>query len=131
MKFSDLNLNYVEHNQLWTGPLNNSVEIEVVGDKNGPAAEYAELAEKAIPRIDALVSRAIDYLNYFAKPPLNLTLIAILLGSGVHAQTWKKKQVEFVFHENEVDFYGKWTVGFAYEPFNDSLNPVQFSRIQE
>lgn len=129
MKFGDIRLTFAEHLNLWVGRLDDTIEVELVGSKDGPVVEFAELAEKSIPQKDALVVRALAYLNEFAKPPKDLTLDAILFGSGFHASE-PKKQVEFLFRSDE-DFYGAWTVGFTHEQYDDSLNPVQFSRRQE
>lgn len=113
---------------LWVARLEEPCcEIVVAGDDDEPDAERVAWAERAVPRLEALVPVATEYLERFI----------------VYRGAWSLQAAEFGRcspcappHEFEMlltlekDDYGLWAVRFRHHTRGDRFLPFQLSRRQ-
>jgi hypothetical protein len=114
---------------------NGKIELKIDGDEQAPYAQFVQLAQIVLPKLDEIAIASDAYLRAFVGD-----------GEGFYIGSWKIQSLRMVWDpasqrsvgsEFEVtltvgqDDYGEWGVRFVYNTYpSRQLWPYQFSRRQ-
>lgn len=133
-----IKLHYVGPPVGWAGlwpHRDNQIELRIDGDEEAPYAQFVQLAEIVLPKLEEIESASDTYLRGFVGD-----------GEGFYLGAWKLQMLRMWWDpgfqrsagsEFEVtlsvgqDDYGEWGVRFVYNTYpSRELRPYQFSRRQ-
>lgn len=102
-------------------------EVVVAGGEEGPDPDRVEWAARAVPRLDALLPEAVEYVESFASWRGRWSMMSAEFG---RTPPFLDADHFDLLITLDHDTYGVWGVRFRHDPRHDRFLPFQFSRRQ-